>query len=177
LDAVCVQQLQEIFSQNTFVGSMMVDARALLFTDSRIHDDGFGRMLITSKPYMADDMDDHLYDLAELSSDGNPDAKLSKEFHPSCMDQGMGPAQTGRVLQRILELESYRLMVLMGSPVVQVPSSSRLAPAPSIPARRFFVSPTSAREARVRDPNPNPNSPLHFPTRARSCTRAEGCMV
>jgi uncharacterized membrane-anchored protein len=119
-DTLGLVQLQEIFSQNTFVGSMMVDARAMLFTDSRIHDDGFGRMLISSRPYMADDMDDHLYDFTELPNDGNPDSKLSWEFHPSCVGQGMGPAQTGRVLQRILELESYRLMVLMGSPVVQV---------------------------------------------------------
>lgn len=148
-------QLQDIFSQNTFVGSMMVDGRAIMFTDSRIHDDGFGRMvtppcpslrssrvslirpscpsprltrgvmcwqLLTSKPYIPEGMDDYVYDLSVLTPDG--EAANSNESHSSCMNDGMGPAQTGRVLQRILEMESYRLMVLMGSPVVQVQSHS-----------------------------------------------------
>jgi uncharacterized membrane-anchored protein len=76
---------RRFFDGNVPIGSKIADGRALAFTDFRIHDDGFGRILILND------------DMPEL--------------------------QSGRVMQRLLEIETYRMMTLLALPVAQ-----RIAP-------------------------------------------------
>jgi uncharacterized membrane-anchored protein len=57
----------------------MASGAAAAWTDFRIHDDGFGRILI--------------------------------------QDRGLGERQTGRLVQRLLEIETYRMMALLAFPV------------------------------------------------------------
>ena len=76
---------ERFFDGNVLIGSWIADERALVFTDFRIHDDGFSRILILNR------------DMPEL--------------------------QSGRVLQRLLEIETYRMMTLLALPVAQ-----RIAP-------------------------------------------------
>lgn len=73
------------FDGNILIGARVADDDALALTDFRIHDDGFGRVLL--------------------------------------VDCGMSEPQTGRVMQRLLEIETYRMLTLLALPVAQ-----RLAP-------------------------------------------------
>ncbi|MGD0632792.1 MAG: DUF3422 domain-containing protein [Beijerinckiaceae bacterium] len=78
---------RRFFAGNTLIGATVADGRAIALTDVRIHDGGFGRLVI--------------------------------------LDQGMTtPRQAGRTMQRLLEIETYRLMALLALPVAR-----RLAPA------------------------------------------------
>lgn len=86
-------QLKDVFSNNTFVGSSLLDDRAMVFTDSRIHSDGFGRMLLLSKPYDAD-VQNLTYDAAK------PHSLYSKDRTPrynegeiNAGDLGLSPGQ------------------------------------------------------------------------------------
>lgn len=71
----------ELFSGNVLIGSHIADDNATAFTDLRIHDDGFSRLLL--------------------------------------INRGMSEAQTGRVLQRLLEIETYRMLTLLALPIAQ----------------------------------------------------------
>ena len=69
------------FDGNPIVGAMVAGERAAAFTDFRIHDDGFSRILL--------------------------------------LNRAMPAAQTGRYAQRLLEIEMYRMMSLLGLPLAQ----------------------------------------------------------
>jgi uncharacterized membrane-anchored protein len=70
--------LARLFNDNPFAGSRMLGAQALVWTDFRVHEDGFGRILIR--------------------------------------DVGLNPRQAGRLVQRMLELETYRMMAMLAFP-------------------------------------------------------------
>jgi uncharacterized membrane-anchored protein len=69
------------FGGNVLIGSKIADDRALAFTDFRIQEDGFSRLLI--------------------------------------LNDGMPELQSGRVMQRLLEIETYRMMTLLALPVAR----------------------------------------------------------
>jgi len=66
------------FAGNPLVGSTVVGRAAEVWTDLRLHADGFGRILV--------------------------------------LDQGLSRGQTGRLMQRLLEIETYRMMALLAFP-------------------------------------------------------------
>jgi uncharacterized membrane-anchored protein len=79
-----VPDLREItpdFSDNYLVGASVGSGSAIVLTDLRIHEDGFGRILL--------------------------------------MDTKMGKRQGGRIVQRLLEIETYRMTCLLALPVAR----------------------------------------------------------
>ena len=73
--------LAEYFSGNSVIGSKVTGGAASVFTDFRIHVDGFSRFLI--------------------------------------IDHDLRAQQAGRLLQRLFEIEVYRVMALMAFPVAR----------------------------------------------------------
>ncbi len=70
-----------LFAGNPIVGSILSGGAAAGFTDFRIHEDGFGRVLIE--------------------------------------DRDSTPRQAGRLVQRILEIDTYRIMAMLALPVAR----------------------------------------------------------
>ncbi len=73
--------LAEYFSGNSVIGSKVTGGAASVFTDFRIHVDGFSRFLI--------------------------------------IDHDLRAQQAGRLLQRLFEIEVYRMMALMAFPIAR----------------------------------------------------------
>ncbi len=69
------------FGEAPQVGSRVLGGAGEVWTDFRLHADGFGRILVC--------------------------------------DRGLTPGQTGRLVQRLLEIETYRMMALLGFPVAR----------------------------------------------------------
>jgi uncharacterized membrane-anchored protein len=69
------------FADNYLVGANVGSGSAIVLTDLRIHEDGFGRILL--------------------------------------MDTKMGKRQGGRIVQRLLEIETYRMACLLALPVAR----------------------------------------------------------
>ena len=74
-------ELAHLFADNTVTGSGMRDGQALVWTDFRIHEDGFSRILVR--------------------------------------DKGMNQRQTGRLVQRLLEISTYRMMAMLAHPLAR----------------------------------------------------------
>ena len=72
----------QFFDGNALVGASIADGAAYAFTDFRIREDGFSRLLV--------------------------------------MDHGMTPRQAGRTVQRLLEIDTYRILALLALPMAQV---------------------------------------------------------
>lgn len=70
-----------LFAGNGLVGAVVAGGAATAFTDFRIHDDGFSRMLVR--------------------------------------DGSLTPRQAGRTIQRLLEIDTYRIMALLALPVAR----------------------------------------------------------
>ena len=76
------EQLSErYFAGNPLVGSRVAGGIGRAYTDFRIHDDGFGRILIA--------------------------------------EDGMTPRQRGRTVQRLLEIDTYRMLALLALPMAR----------------------------------------------------------
>lgn len=73
--------LHEVFGEHLVIGSRIAGGTGAAWSDFRIHDDGFSRVLFSG-------------------------GRLTK-------------GQTGRMLQRLLELETYRMMALLAFPVAR----------------------------------------------------------
>ena len=73
--------LAKLFSYNTMTGSGMHGGEALVWTDFRIHDGGFNRLLVRNN--------------------------------------GLNQRLAGRLVQRLLEVGSYRLMAMLAFPVAR----------------------------------------------------------
>ena len=73
--------LAKLFDDNTVTGSGMRNGTALVWTDFRVHDDGFNRILVR--------------------------------------DNGMNQRQSGRLVQRLLEVGTYRMMAMLAFPVAR----------------------------------------------------------
>jgi uncharacterized membrane-anchored protein len=73
--------LAKLFADNTVTGSGMLDGAALVWTDFRVHEDNFNRILIR--------------------------------------DNGINQRQAGRLVQRILEVGSYRMMAMLAFPLAR----------------------------------------------------------
>jgi uncharacterized membrane-anchored protein len=69
------------FGGETVIGAKISGGTGTAFTDFRIHEDGFGRLLV--------------------------------------YDQNMTPRQAGRLIQRLLEIDTYRIMALLALPVAR----------------------------------------------------------
>ncbi|MFV8835371.1 DUF3422 family protein [Aquisalimonas sp.] len=80
-----VHELAEIFHTENVAGSEVADGAARVYTDFRLHGDGYGRILI--------------------------------------QDRGLAPRRAGRLIQRLLEIETYRLMALLGFPLARQTTS------------------------------------------------------
>lgn len=78
MPARSVAETVALFNRNTVVGSVVSDGAARAWTDFRIHDDGYSRMLVR-------------------------DIRLRER-------------QAGRVVQRLLDIETYRMMALLAFP-------------------------------------------------------------
>ncbi|MDG4718402.1 MULTISPECIES: DUF3422 family protein [Thalassospira] len=73
------EEISRLFDHNGLTGSRVLGGTAQVWTDFRLHGDGFGRMLVK--------------------------------------DQGMEPLQAGRLVQRLKEIEVYRMMALLAFPM------------------------------------------------------------
>jgi len=69
------------FGGNVLIGSSIAGGAAAAFTDFRIHDDGFGRLVV--------------------------------------VDRSMTPRQSGRMIQRLVEIDTYRMMSLLALPIAR----------------------------------------------------------
>lgn len=72
---------QGFFYEDSLAGSLMAGGNARAWTDFRLHDDGFARILVH--------------------------------------DSGLRARQAGRLVQRLLEIETYRIMALLALPVAR----------------------------------------------------------
>ncbi|KZB73355.1 MULTISPECIES: DUF3422 family protein [Thalassospira] len=72
-------EISRLFDHNGLTGSRVLGGTAQVWTDFRLHGDGFGRMLVK--------------------------------------DQGMEQLQAGRLVQRLKEIEVYRMMALLAFPM------------------------------------------------------------
>jgi uncharacterized membrane-anchored protein len=72
---------RQLFDGNQLIGSTIAGGAAVALTDLRVHDDGFGRILVE--------------------------------------DNGLTSRQAGRMIQRLLEIDSYRMMALLALPVAR----------------------------------------------------------
>jgi uncharacterized membrane-anchored protein len=79
-----VHEVVELFRTPNVAGSRVADDGAIVFTDFRLHGDGFGRILV--------------------------------------QDRGLPPMRTGRLVQRLLEIETYRLLALLAFPLARAAS-------------------------------------------------------
>ena len=79
--AATPERTAALFDGNPLVGSRVGSGAAEIWTDFRLHADGFGRVLIH--------------------------------------DTGLSPGQTGRLVQRLAEVETYRLMALLAFPAAR----------------------------------------------------------
>lgn len=77
------------FGANPVVGAMVGGGTAWAYTDFRIHDDGFGRLLLVGR--------------------------------------SLGPIQAGRMLQRLFEIDAYRMLALLALPIARRQSPRILA--------------------------------------------------
>jgi len=75
------EDLPALFGGNPLVGSKVVGGHAEIWTDFRLHGDGFGRVLLR--------------------------------------DTDLTPGQTGRLVQRVLEIDTYRMMALLAFPLAR----------------------------------------------------------
>lgn len=82
--------VERLFGTAAVCGSEVADGRALVYTDFRLHGDGFARVLV--------------------------------------QDRGLPARQGGRLVQRLLEIETYRLMALLAFPLAReaAPDLARL---------------------------------------------------
>ncbi len=78
-------EVMELFRTENVAGSLVADGGARVFTDFRLHGDGFGRILV--------------------------------------QDLGLPAPRTGRLVQRLLEIETYRLLALLAFPVARSATS------------------------------------------------------
>lgn len=74
-------ELTELFGTPNIAGSEVADGAARVYTDFRLHDDGYGRILI--------------------------------------QDCGLPSRRAGRLVQRLLEIETYRLLALLAFPMAR----------------------------------------------------------
>ncbi len=74
-------EISAAFGGNYVVGADIGDAAAAVFTDFRVHGDGFGRFLL--------------------------------------IDRALSRYQAGRTLQRLFEIETYRMMALLALPIAR----------------------------------------------------------
>ncbi|WP_309682547.1 DUF3422 domain-containing protein [Polaromonas sp.] len=81
--------VKHLLHEDTLVGSDVVDGQGEVFTDFAIHADGFSRMVL----------------LAAHGASGR--------------GGGMTPRRLGRLVQQLLEIESYRMAALMGLPAAR----------------------------------------------------------
>jgi uncharacterized membrane-anchored protein len=79
--AVDSAALAEHFGGHVVAGSNIAESAGAVFTDFRIHDDGFSRWLV--------------------------------------LDDGLTQGQAGRTLQRLVEIEAYRLLTLLALPIAR----------------------------------------------------------
>ena len=75
------RDIASFFDGNYVIGSEVGDGAAAVFTDFRIHGDGFGRFLV--------------------------------------IDRSLSRFQAGRTLQRLFEVEAYRMMALLALPIAR----------------------------------------------------------
>jgi len=76
-----IDDLAQFFSRNTVAGAQVAGGAAQVWTDFRIHGDGFSRILI--------------------------------------QDKGLMSRQAGRLVQRLCEIEEYRMLALLALPLAQ----------------------------------------------------------
>lgn len=74
-------ELEQCLSADSLAGSEVAQGAARAFTDFRLHEDGFTRILVE--------------------------------------DRGLAPRRAGRLVQRLLEIETYRLMALLAFPLAR----------------------------------------------------------
>jgi len=72
---------EDFLAEDSLAGSTMAGGNAQAWTDFRLHEDGFGRILVR--------------------------------------DAGLRPRQAGRLVQRLLEIETYRLLALLALPLAR----------------------------------------------------------
>lgn len=84
------EEIQRLFGEALVVGSRIGGGAGAVWTDFRIHGDGFGRFL--------------------------------------CRDMGLTPGQVGRVVQRLMDIEAYRMLALRAFPAARglAPELNRL---------------------------------------------------
>jgi uncharacterized membrane-anchored protein len=91
--------VRALLAEDTLVGSLVADGHGAVYTDFALHADGFSRMLL-------------LVGRAGEAAGG----------------ESMSPRRIGRLVQRLLEIDSYRMAALLGLPAARE-TAAVLAPA------------------------------------------------
>ena len=89
--------IRHLLNDDGLIASTVVDGLAEVYTDLVIHPDGFSRMVL----------------LANSTSD--PDLRGER----ATAEARMTPRRLGRLVQRLLEIETYRMAALLGLPVAR----------------------------------------------------------
>lgn len=76
-----VAEVERLYGTDTLACSEVAEGAALVWSDFRLHKDGFGRMLV--------------------------------------QDRSLAPRRAGRLVQRLLEIETYRMMALLAFPLAR----------------------------------------------------------
>ncbi len=107
-----VVEIEKLFMPQVLVSSRIAHDNAQLWTDFRLHEDGFGRVYLRN--------------------------------------EGMQPPQAGRVIQRIIEIETYYLLALLALPVARE-TSEKLQDIDGSLAHLTFAMGHGAGDDRVDD--------------------------
>ena len=90
--------VRHVLQEDTLVGSSVADGHAEVYTDFAIHADGFSRIV--------------------LLADGAP-AQARLGDAPSPGPSRFSPRRLGRLVQRLLEIDTYRMAALLGLPAAR----------------------------------------------------------
>ncbi len=96
--------VKQVLHEDTLIASSVADGSGEVYTDFAIHADGFSRMLL------------FVGGMSAASGGGAAQAVASA-------GAGMTPRRLGRLVQRLLEIETYRMAALLGLPAAREASA------------------------------------------------------
>jgi uncharacterized membrane-anchored protein len=98
--------VKHVLNEDTLVGASVADGHAEVYTDFAIHADGFSRIVLLADGAPADAR------LVEGPSSARAEA-------PQPGPSRFSPRRLGRLVQRLLEIDTYRMAALLGLPAAR----------------------------------------------------------
>lgn len=109
------QLLRQLLHEDTLMGSAVAAGQAEVYTDLAIHADGWSRMVL-------------LAGQGEVPAVAAPTypAWWGQDSASTAQGAAMSPRRLGRLVQRLLEIETYRMTALLGLPVARAAAAELL---------------------------------------------------